>query len=58
MTNNENEGKDKNNVRIVVSGANIPVSFPAESLKSLLATSGAIQKILEQNEKFLVVVEK
>ena len=52
MTNNENEGKSKNNIRIVVSGSNSPVLFPPESLKSLLATSSAIQQILEQNERF------
>jgi hypothetical protein len=52
MTNNENEEKDERNHRLIISGSRIPVFFPPESLKNLLATSSAIQQIVEQNEKF------
>lgn len=52
MTNNENKNNDERNRRLVISGAKVPGFFPPESLKSLLATSSMIQKIVEQNEKF------
>jgi len=52
MTNNENEDKDERNHRLIVSGSKIPAFFPPESLRSLLATSSAIQQIVEQNENF------
>lgn len=52
MTNNENEEKDERNHRQVISGSKIPVFFPPESLRNLLATSSAIQQIVEKNENF------
>ncbi len=52
MTINENEDKDKKNIKLIVSGSNVSGLFPLESLKNLLATSEAMQQISEQNERF------